>query len=212
MEGAEQILAFGEVDPGFAADGGVHLRQKGGGNLHDVNAAHVNGCEEAGDVADNAATEGDNGGLAVGAAAHQLGGEVADGFERLGALAVGHFDDGVREFSLGERGGERFGPVFPDRRNRDDEVARAVGQSGAEKLAGARSADPIRWSPCTDGRGVELRLAAPSHDSAEARNRSRRLAPAVVPKWERPVASLGGNTDYRRGEDVTSCGHEIRTQ
>ena len=41
VEGPDQIFSGAQVDPGFAADGGVHLRQHGGGNLHQFEAAHV---------------------------------------------------------------------------------------------------------------------------------------------------------------------------
>ena len=48
----------GPLDRGLAAERGVDLRQQRGGNLDDRNAAHENGGEKTGHVADNAAAEG----------------------------------------------------------------------------------------------------------------------------------------------------------
>ncbi len=72
VEAANQVLAGGEVYPGLAADGGVYLREEGGGDLDVGDAAHVDGGEEAGDVAQDAAAEGDEERVAVGSVLGEL--------------------------------------------------------------------------------------------------------------------------------------------
>ena len=66
MEAADEVFAGGEVDAGLAADGGVDLGEESGGDLDVADAAHVDGGEEAGDVADDAAAEGEEERVAVG--------------------------------------------------------------------------------------------------------------------------------------------------
>ena len=48
VEAADEIFPGGEVDSGFAADGGVDLRKQRGRHLDVADAAHVDGGEEAG--------------------------------------------------------------------------------------------------------------------------------------------------------------------
>ena len=60
MEGSNQVFAAQQIDAGFAADGGVHLREQGGGNLDDRDAAHEDGGQKAADVAADTAAEGDD--------------------------------------------------------------------------------------------------------------------------------------------------------
>ena len=58
VEGADEVFARGKVDAGLATDGGVDLGEEGAGDLDVGDSAHVDGGEEAGDVADDSATEG----------------------------------------------------------------------------------------------------------------------------------------------------------
>ena len=67
VEAADEVFACGEVDAGFAADGGVDLGEERGRNLDVVDAAHVDSGEEPSKVANNAAAESDEEGGAVGA-------------------------------------------------------------------------------------------------------------------------------------------------
>ena len=94
VEAADEIFSGGEVDAGLAADGGVDLGEEGGGDLHVADAAHVDGGEEAGDVADDAAAEGEEERVAVGSGAGELLGEGFDAGEALVALAAGEEEDG----------------------------------------------------------------------------------------------------------------------
>ncbi len=57
VERADEVLAAAVIDPGLAADRGVHLRQHRGGDLHVAHAALVAGRGEARDVADDPAAE-----------------------------------------------------------------------------------------------------------------------------------------------------------
>ncbi len=66
VEAADEVFSGCEVDAGLAADGGVDLGEEGAGDLDVADAAHVDGGEEAGDVADDSATEGEEEGVAVG--------------------------------------------------------------------------------------------------------------------------------------------------
>ena len=57
VECAEQILALRRIDPGLAADGGIHLRQQRGRHLHEIDAAAQDRGRKAGEIADHAAAE-----------------------------------------------------------------------------------------------------------------------------------------------------------
>ena len=59
VEAADEVFSGREIDAGLAADGGVDLGEEGAGDLDEGNSAHVDGGEEAGDVADDSATEGE---------------------------------------------------------------------------------------------------------------------------------------------------------
>ncbi len=122
VKGADEVFAGGEVDAGFAADGGVDLGEEGGGDLDVGDAAHVDGGEEAGDVADDAASEGEQEGVAVGAVLGELLGEGFDGGEAFVFFAGGVEEDGGG-LRFGERGADFFAPERPDVGAGDEEGA-----------------------------------------------------------------------------------------
>ena len=93
VEGTDQVFAGAQVDPGFASDGGIHLRQHGGGNLHQFEAAHVERCQQTGHVANDAASESHDHGISVCAQAAQLLGQLFYRGQLLVAFAIGHFYD-----------------------------------------------------------------------------------------------------------------------
>ena len=64
MKRADEILAARVVDAGLAADRRIHLREQRGRDLHEGDAALVTGGGEAGHVADHAAAERDDAGIA----------------------------------------------------------------------------------------------------------------------------------------------------
>ena len=59
MEGAHHIFILFEIHTGLAADGTVHLRQKGRGDLHKINPAQERSRRKPSDITDHAAAESD---------------------------------------------------------------------------------------------------------------------------------------------------------
>ena len=94
MEGADEVLAGEEVDAGLASERGVHLRQQRGGQADVADATHVDGGEEAGDVADDAAAKGEQDGVAVGPGKGELLGEGLDRGEAFVRFACGEKRNG----------------------------------------------------------------------------------------------------------------------
>ena len=141
VEGADEVFTSEEVDAGLAADGGVYLREQGGGELDVTDTAHVNGGEEAGDVADDSATEGEEEGVAVGSGEGELLGEGLDGSHAFVGLAGGVEEDyGLAGAFGGEGGEDGLGPQLPDLGRGDDEGA--VGLGGVELFeAGGEGAE-----------------------------------------------------------------------
>ena len=60
VERADQVFALGKVYARLAADRGIHLRQQGGRNLAQRDAAQKGGGCKAGDVSHHAAAKGDD--------------------------------------------------------------------------------------------------------------------------------------------------------
>ena len=60
MEGADQVLAVRRIDAGLAADRGIDLGEERGRDLDEVDAAAQDRGGKAGEVADDAAAEGDD--------------------------------------------------------------------------------------------------------------------------------------------------------
>ena len=132
VEAADEVLSSGKVGTCFAADRGIDLREEGCGNLEIRDAAHVDGGEEAGQVADDSSSKGDEKGVAVGSRAGELLGESFDGREAFVDFACGQEEDLRR---CGEAGEKRFRPGLPDVRGGDDEDARGF---GGEEFSDAR--------------------------------------------------------------------------
>ena len=80
-EGADQVLALGQVHAGLAADGGVDLAEQRGGHVHDGHAPVVDGGGEPGDVGDEATADGHHGVGPGEAPLGELPAEVLDGGE-----------------------------------------------------------------------------------------------------------------------------------
>ncbi len=77
-------------------------------------APHIDGGEEAGEVADDASAEGDEEGVAVCAVPGQLFGEAFDGGEAFVGLACGDLEDFGASWKDVEAVEERFGPELGD--------------------------------------------------------------------------------------------------
>ena len=89
---ANHVLAKRVVDAGFAAHGGIDLAEQGGGDLDEGDAALVGGGGKAGQIADYAAAEGEDGGTAVGMVLQQAGVDLLEGFAVFVLFAVGQND------------------------------------------------------------------------------------------------------------------------
>ena len=61
VEGSHEVLAFGGVDAGLPADGGVHHAEQAGGHVDDFDAAEPGRGHEAREVRDSAAADRHNG-------------------------------------------------------------------------------------------------------------------------------------------------------
>ena len=92
MEGADEVLALRVVHPGFAADGGIDLRQEGGRDLQAGDATLVTGGGESGNVANDAATEGDDEAVAVVARFNQRVEDACPGSEGFVSLSIRQAD------------------------------------------------------------------------------------------------------------------------
>ena len=87
-EGAHQVLALGEVDPGLAADGGVDLAQQGGGHVHHPDTPVVDGCGETAQVGDCSPAHGHHGVAAGEPPLGELPAQFLDRAQLLDVLVV----------------------------------------------------------------------------------------------------------------------------
>ncbi len=85
MEDAEQVLAMAGIDAGLATDGGIHLRQKRGRDLHEAHAAPHDAGRKACEIADHAAAKRDHRVIALDTGRKH---HVADGREMIEALGL----------------------------------------------------------------------------------------------------------------------------
>src|SRR5579884_239168 len=120
VEAADEVLAGDEVDAGLAAKRGVDLREQRSRDTDVANAAHIDGGEEAGEVADDTASEGEQDGVAVGPGVDQLLGKGFDLSHALVALAGGMEED-EWVLSFWKAGKEALVPERPYLRRGDDE-------------------------------------------------------------------------------------------
>src|SRR6185369_4340516 len=72
VECADKILASAKIDASLTADRRVDLGKDRRGNLDEIHTAHVEGREQAGNVPDDASTEGEDRGFSIGAKFHEL--------------------------------------------------------------------------------------------------------------------------------------------
>ena len=90
VKSAHQVLHRSHVDRGLPAHRAVDLRDYGGRRLHAVDAPHVGGRNKASHIADHAAPEGDEQGVAVRAAFEKLGGDMFHHLQGFRSLARRH--------------------------------------------------------------------------------------------------------------------------
>ena len=130
MKRADQVLAGRDVDAGLAADRRVDLRHQRGRHLHEVDAAQVRRRGEAGDVADDAATQRDHHRAALEARLDQAVVDERDPGEVLVLLAVGDLDGHGREAGALERRPHALAVEALDARVGDDRGALAEPERG----------------------------------------------------------------------------------
>ena len=80
------------IDTGLAADGAVDLRKQRRRHLDEINATHVTGCGETGNVPHNATAQRNDGRVAVGAVLDERVENILHGFEGLVRLTVRQAD------------------------------------------------------------------------------------------------------------------------
>ena len=158
MEGADQVLAARVVDADLAADGAVDLGDDRRRHLHDAQAAQERGRGEAGEIADHAAADDHDDGLAVDAGVEQRVVDAGDGAQVLGALAVGDQDDRhPRQARLDARpdGGPDPRTRHHDRAIRPGQAGQRAAQAGGEAAADANGVGrPARAGADGDGEGA----------------------------------------------------------
>ena len=88
MEGADEVLALGQVDAGLAADRRVDLGDERRRDLDQRHAAQVRGRQEPGRVAQRAAADRDQRVAALDPQPRQLARRLADDRQLLGRLAL----------------------------------------------------------------------------------------------------------------------------
>ena len=116
MERADEVLAFGQVHAGLAADRGVDHRQQRGRHLHDVDTAVVDGGGEPGGVADDTAAERDHDVAAQEAPLREPAAEIVDRRERLVVFTFAHEERLVRDSGAVARGPDAVGEQRPGSR------------------------------------------------------------------------------------------------
>ena len=195
VEGADRVLAAGQVDPGLAADRGVDLGQQRGRNLDVVDAAQEAGGDEASQIAHRTAAEGHHPTVTLAAALEHLPPDRGGGLDRLRRLAVGHLDrlDPGRAGSLEQvpcRGAavtighlarkQEHDPAPAPRRHATE---RALGARGQQTRADEDLAHAPRMG---ESQTVRLVRAVPRHGGLTLRPEGACVAPGRATAPGRP--------------------------
>ncbi|KAI3485871.1 hypothetical protein L1887_50669 [Cichorium endivia] len=109
VEAADEVLAERVVDGGLAADGRVDHGEEGGGDLDKLETTHEGGCDEADEVANHTAADGEYDSVASDAVLEHPVLDVVLALTRLGALAR---RDDLGEEPPGVGGVEGVGGLF----------------------------------------------------------------------------------------------------
>ncbi len=173
-EGADQVLALGQVDPGLAADGRVDLGQERGGHVHVGRAAVERGGGEPGEVGHHPAPHGHH---HVGPAESRPGEATAQLLqvrERLGRLAVGdgHHLEGDAGIDLDPDPllGHHHGPAGRRHRRRDHPGELVADPVADQHLVGA--VGQVDRHHCGHGRLRANAVAARMRSTTVAGSRS----------------------------------------
>ena len=90
VEGADEVLAAGQVHAGLAAHGGVHLGEQRGRHLQEIDTPLVAGGGEPGNVADDPSAERDDDPVACDPPRGQGALDLREGVQGLVLLAIGN--------------------------------------------------------------------------------------------------------------------------
>jgi len=180
LEGADQVFPSRAVDAGLAAHRRIDHRQQRGRYLHEAHAAHPARGDIAGEIAADAAAEGDDGIAAVDAMGRAALPQEVGGGQRLARFAGGKGGEIGTHAGRGEGGGEARGVVTRDLFVGDDQHVVAA-EMRARQFAGAikqvrSDVDRVGVGAEVDGDGAVI-----GHGGC-----SRRL-------WTREARSLGLN-------------------
>src|ERR1700722_16532799 len=103
MKRSDKIFPGSEIHSGLAAERAVDLCERSSRNAGVADAAHVNGSEEAGHVSDDAATEGQQHGVAISALLSERFQQTLDGGEAFVLLAGGDLQQRRWMWQAGEK-------------------------------------------------------------------------------------------------------------
>ncbi len=135
-EGADQVLAFGEVDPDLATDGAVHHGEKGSRQHDEVYAPHVGSRRRSRQVPDHPATEGEDGAVTGQPHAGQAPEGVCVNVQALGGLAGGNLDLPRDTSSRPSRRASRTRAACSGPTVESVKIAQRPGSSEPEKISG----------------------------------------------------------------------------
>jgi hypothetical protein len=183
VEGADEVLALGQVDAGLAADRRVDLGQERRRHLEAGDPAVVGGGREPGGVTDHAAAEGRHGIAPQEAPGSEAPAERLHRRQALRRFAVVHEED-VGGGAGGVEGGQQgFGVPVGDGRLADDGDAGPAGERRRGPVEDARPDDDVVAPGAEiDADGPGLNAHAAGHPVAS------RTAVAACP-GERPAVS-----------------------
>ena len=161
------FLPTGMVDRGLAAHGRVDLGEQGRGHLDEGHAALVDRRGETGEIADHAAAQRDDRGIALAALLDQ---GVKDLIERLPAL-VG--------FAVGQRDRDHADPAPFQRAPQRREIERGDGGVGDDHRPLLRQPLHDQLGPAEQARADVDRVAAAAQGDFEGQHDGLPLVPAM---------------------------------
>ncbi len=156
MKAADEVLAFGQVHAGLAADGRINLREERRGHLDIGNAAHENRGEKSAHVAHDAAAQRDQQRAAIAARRNHLAQQLLHAGHGLVFFARGQKK---RDRRLGKGSKKSSAPKRPDlRRGENKDAARQFARDAldarrerAQQAAAGKDVVSRRRSSDSDG-------------------------------------------------------------
>ena len=181
VERADEVLALGGVDPGLAADGGVHHAEQGRRHLHDPDPAQPGRRDEAREVGHRAATDPDDG---VGAGEPGRAERDQSAAATTALLASSASGPRRRTRTPAAHGvGDLLGPPRQGRRVHDERRARRHSRAAGQGRGPQPVADDHVVGPDGDAveRPVTRRLGSGTTSSATSAATSSGVGPRCRP-------------------------------